>query len=245
MRHRLIAKLFCAALWTCCAAVGCSWFTSNDDPPAEANGAAEDVTVPDGTPEELDKLMREAVGEVNRLVTKSTATARLDDDDKLAEQLLTGVKAADKIMAHPKAAAELVDDALKAKLALLYLGAQKNRPRFENQFGEFVEELLEKDAASPVAAIGSAALIEVKHIAADASPETVFPLLADYAEKYPDRKEGILLFENYADSLARRGQRDAALRCCRLGIEYYKNHSVVGRLRLKIKQIKRMPPDPN
>lgn len=241
MRHRLIAKLLCAALWTCCAAVGCSWFTSNDDSGPQAADEQPEVHVPDGTPEELDTAMRDAAGEVNRLIGNASSAKDPDRDEKLAEQLLTGVTAADKLIAHPEAAPDKVDDARKAKLALLYIAARENQPRFESRFGEFVQELIKEVPDSPIAAISEAAWLEVKHVSADESPETVLPLLTKYATKHPDRREGIQLFESYVDSLARRGRRDDALRCCRLGLEYYKNHSLVGRLRLKQRQIERMP----
>jgi hypothetical protein len=243
MRHRLIARLLCAAVWISGAALGCSWFKSNNDAPPPSGDEQANITVPDGTPAELGAAMRDAAGAVDRLVSHPSSSAGPLDDEKLAEQLATGIKAADKLMAHPEAAPEQVDDARKAKLALLYVGTQQNRPRFQNQFGEFVQELIDEVPDAPIAAIGRAALIEVEHIAADESPESVLPLLTGYANNYPNREEGIRLFESYADSLARRGKRDAALRCCRLGIEYYKNHSLVGRLRLKLRQIEHMPPD--
>lgn len=238
MRQRLIAKLVCVAVWASCVCLGCSSSRSGDGASGEGSAEQESVTVPDGTPDELAKRMRDAAAEVNRLIAKRSGSAGADDE-KIAQELLTGIKAAEKLMAHPDAGAEQVGDARKAKLTLLYVAAREDAPRFENRLGEYVEELNGQLPGTPLAAISSAAWIEVKHVSGEASPETVLPLLTDYANKYPDRQEGILLFESYADSLARRGNRDAAKRCCRLGIEYYKDHSLVGRLRLKLSQIER------
>lgn len=238
MRRRLIAKLVCAAVWASCACLGCSSSKSGDGAPGQASAEQEGVSVPDGTPDELAKCMRDAAAEVNRRVAKRSRSGGADDEE-LAQELLTGIKAAEKLMAHPDASTEQADDARKAKLALLYIAAREDAPRFENRLGEYVEELADQVPGTPLAAISSAAWIEVKHVSSDASPEIVLPLLSEYANKYPDREEGIMLFESYAESLARHGHRDAAMRCCRLGIEYYKDHPLVGRLRLKLSQIER------
>ncbi len=225
-RRTISALLWAAAAATmavgclgCVPAIGEKLLAAIESPDRSLERA---VTVPDGTPQELIAAMEGASQESVRLADEAANGAQgttCTDENK--RQIFTGLKAADKLIAHSDANHRQIEKARQTKLTLLYLGARDARETFKRRFDDFVQGLQEEDARSETTALARACSLELDCISGDAPKKNVLPMLVNYAETFPDSGAGVELFRAYGRRLESESDRVAAIECYRSATSLY------------------------
>ena len=119
------------------------------------------VVVPNAPPEQLAGVLQEASQRSMELAEKIASGDRSQTTlRELKRQLFTGIKAAEKLLAHPGADDAQKLAARKQQLAILYLGARRDPVVFEPRFAQFVDKLVAEDRQGEVAALAAAMRLE-------------------------------------------------------------------------------------
>ncbi len=224
------------------ASPGCIPSTSDTAPTHEDPDARleESIRVPDAPPEELIGAIRKASEKLADL-TRKRPTSR-DHVQRLTEikrQIFTGIKAAEKLIAHPDCDQESGRTGRQMKLALLFSGVENDWTAFTPRLKVYVRQLVEHHPQSEEAALGAACLVQAECISGRATKQRVLAELADYAKNYPAHPAGVELFCLYGRKLQQQGDTADAKECYRRGVDLYGTGPQAGSLALQLQKLQR------
>ena len=169
------------------------------------------VVVPDAPPEQLAGVLQEASQQSMELAEKIASGDRSQTTMReLKQQLFTGIKAAEKLLARRADDAQKLA-ARKQQLAILYLGAQRDPVVFEPRFAQFVDKLLAEDRQGEVAAMGAAMRLERDQLRRNLPLEETLPLLVVMPDLSGQRRRH-RLFRMYGQKLESRSDRSGPRR---------------------------------
>lgn len=179
----------------------------------------ENVTVPDGSPKDLRKIIESAM--------RSRADATESAVNRMRRQVFTVLKAADKLLAHPESTDADKKLARHQKLQALFQGTRLDEAIFGRRLTDYVQKLTQDAPGSDEAALGNAYVIYRTVLNRPTPSADVIHRLTDFAKTYPQSPVGGQLFAMYSRQLESEGKPTEAVAVLRAGVESYKTNRAI------------------
>lgn len=187
------------------------------------------VKVPDGKPDELEKIMQQA--------GQTAGESGLQRLDGAKLYIFTTLKAADKILAHKDATDQQKSRARSGKFHALQLGERIDKVAFGKRFEAIADDVIKNQPDSPEAQLAVAIRFYKKHLENIEPSKQATDELVKFAKTQPNNPHLGELFGVLANSLEGRQKAEEAKALLKTGIELSKNKQSVAVLQRTLKKL--------